>query len=310
MIMNQLYLMVGLPGSGKSTTAKALQASTGAVYINTDEIRTKMYGDPNILGGEEVFNAMIKEARRALSEKKSVILDATFLTARRRRGILSNLGREGKMANRVCIMMCTPIEECILRDSKRSRSVGKAVIDRMVRTFEMPYYHEGWDEIRLAYDVECHYPYPHEYADREKGYDQHNSHHSLTLDEHLKQAFLYAINSDFPYEVKQAAMWHDCGKPDTQYIDELDGEAHYYNHEHIGAYQFLASAASKYLDDIKRGYDVIKIAMLITSHMVPYHFKHDQCPYDALMAWGDKKGFRKADTDMIWKLHQCDVAAH
>lgn len=309
MITNKLYMMVGLPGSGKSTTAKALAASVGAVYISTDDIRTSMYGDPNTLGGEEIFNVMVRDARRALAEKKDVILDATFMTSKRRRGILSNLGKEAKQAHRVCIVMCTPIEDCVSRDAKRSRSVGREVIERMVRTFTMPYYNEGWDEIRLAYDVECNYVPSEEYAARERGYDQGNSHHTLTLDGHHKEAVLYAINHNFPNAVKQAAMWHDCGKPDTRFVTD-DGEAHYYNHENIGAYHVLTSAMAKYLDGLHSGYLTIKIAMLISYHMVPYRFKNEECPHDALIAWCIKKGFNTTDAEDLWRLHQCDVAAH
>jgi predicted kinase len=43
--MATLHLMVGLPGSGKTTRARALAASTGAIRLTPDDWHTALYGN-------------------------------------------------------------------------------------------------------------------------------------------------------------------------------------------------------------------------------------------------------------------------
>ena len=46
--MQNFFMMVGLPGSGKSTFARnVLSASPGAVVHSSDEIRRELLGDKN-----------------------------------------------------------------------------------------------------------------------------------------------------------------------------------------------------------------------------------------------------------------------
>jgi tRNA nucleotidyltransferase (CCA-adding enzyme) len=64
------------------------------------------------------------------------------------------------------------------------------------------------------------------------GYNQHNPHHHLSLDEHMFQTVQYAHNASL--ETKLAALLHDIGKPVTQSFGQ-DGIAHYSMHELRGA---------------------------------------------------------------------------
>lgn len=77
--MNVLYVLQGVPGSGKSTVAKHLQAATGAVICSTDDYFTGADGvyrfDPTKLG--EAHQANQEKASRLLREGKSVIVDNT-----------------------------------------------------------------------------------------------------------------------------------------------------------------------------------------------------------------------------------------
>ena len=45
--MPTLTLMIGCPGSGKSTIAKKMAQNTGAVIVSTDAIRGELFGDEN-----------------------------------------------------------------------------------------------------------------------------------------------------------------------------------------------------------------------------------------------------------------------
>ncbi len=76
----RLVIIGGLPGTGKSTLAKALGAETGAVVLRTDEIRRGMpdedrYGHNAIDG---TYVEMLNEAESLLSRGEQVILDASW----------------------------------------------------------------------------------------------------------------------------------------------------------------------------------------------------------------------------------------
>ena len=43
--MNKLYMMIGLPASGKSTIAKELSKSEEAIVVSSDEIRKELNKD-------------------------------------------------------------------------------------------------------------------------------------------------------------------------------------------------------------------------------------------------------------------------
>ncbi len=77
--MQTLYVMQGIPGSGKSTVAKQIQAATGAVICSTDDYFTGADGvyrfDPTKLA--EYHKANQDKAKEALEAGKSVIVDNT-----------------------------------------------------------------------------------------------------------------------------------------------------------------------------------------------------------------------------------------
>lgn len=58
-------------------------------------------------------------------------------------------------------------------------------------------------------------------------FDQKNSHHYLTVDEHIKKVVSLC---DEDLELRIAALLHDIGKPQTFTLDS-EGKGHFYNHE-------------------------------------------------------------------------------
>lgn len=58
-------------------------------------------------------------------------------------------------------------------------------------------------------------------------FDQKNSHHYLTVDEHIKKVVSLC---DQDLELRMAALLHDIGKPQTFTLDS-EGKGHFYNHE-------------------------------------------------------------------------------
>jgi predicted kinase len=75
-----LYMMVGYPGSGKTTTSRIIHGSTGAVHIWADHERGKMFARPTHSKAEsrQLYDALNKRVEELLVEGKSVIFDTNF----------------------------------------------------------------------------------------------------------------------------------------------------------------------------------------------------------------------------------------
>ena len=303
--MVTLYELVGLPASGKSTYAKLLAEEVDGIVVSSDGIRAEWYGSEEVQGDpSKIFREVELRCKNALGAGRSVIMDATNMNARKRINFLCQMPK----CRKVCIVMAVPFDVCIARDEKRSRSVGPAVIEKMRKSFQMPYYNEGWDHIEVFYPKDCEMIDSNYHYDMEVKFDQRNSHHSLTVGDHEEKAGYIATNKKYDSAVQTAAAYHDCGKIWCQCFKEGDPEAHYYGHEGVSAYQYLTmdTAEMMYLFNPKR---VIEIAALITWHMTPYQFAKSDYPKQDYTLWVKSKGFDDEFIEHLWQLHECDISA-
>lgn len=80
-----LYVVCGVPGSGKSTAASYLSEQTGAAVLRTDVVRKQIVEEPAYTAEEHerTYDALFDRARDTIREQ-SVVLDATFCRRSRR----------------------------------------------------------------------------------------------------------------------------------------------------------------------------------------------------------------------------------
>ncbi len=77
--MATLYLMVGLPGAGKTTRARELAAEHGAVWLSPDVWMIPLYGASDPDGKRDVLEGrLVSVALQALRLGTSVVLDFGF----------------------------------------------------------------------------------------------------------------------------------------------------------------------------------------------------------------------------------------
>ncbi len=127
----RLVLMVGIPGSGKSTVADGIEKQGGYIRLSYDAIRLALYGDASDHGGEgEVGKKFREELRAALTSGKSVLVDNTnFLTDMRTHII--DIARQCGVSDVHLVVMKVPLPLCLERNRARSRVVPTRQVRQM-----------------------------------------------------------------------------------------------------------------------------------------------------------------------------------
>lgn len=300
-------MMVGLPGSGKSTYAQTI----GANIHSSDAIREEILGDVyDQKHNNDVFTELHKRVKDDLRNGNDAIYDATNITSKYRIAFLKELNNIN--CYKTCVLMATSYEDCKNRISLRDRHVPVHVLDYMYKNFCPPNYYEGWDEIRvIVTESDSTKNYTNEKLyDPINGidnFDQGNDHHKLTLGEHCRKAAKY-VRDHYPQDtlLYDAAILHDEGKQFTKSKyngkGKFDGNYHYYQHHCVGAYNsifYLYNAG--YPKD-----DILYISSLIYYHMHPY------------LQWKDSEKKREYFKILLGEnmfldiihLHEGDVYAH
>ena len=148
-----LYIMVGMPGSGKSHIANYLAKMLNCEIVSSDDKRAEWYGNAEDQShNKELFARIDKLVSNLLAEGKSVILDATNISRKSRRRFLL----KGKQHNieTVAIVVHTPIEIAKVRNFQRDRKVPESVIERQYQNFQMPTKEEGFDSVFVIDNVQ------------------------------------------------------------------------------------------------------------------------------------------------------------
>ena len=298
----ELILLCGIPGAGKTHFAQKLLQDAcymgKTVHLSSDAIRAELWGNEAIQDdNNQVFNLMRTRAIEALSNGQNVIYDSTAMSRKDRAPIIAACPKFAKIR---CYIVWAPIEVCIERDATRERTVGKEVIDRMLKRFQAPFFDEGFDDIYVHCSVDNFdtQKYLQDIIDAMK-IPHDNPHHTLDIFEHCAKAARYIEEREGPYTaVWAASILHDAGKPYVKAFVNSKGEpceqAHFYQHQCIGAWQFYGTQQM-----LNMSYsDFLKAAWLISVHMDPYlNTKY----YYNLPA------YLKSEVDL---LHEADAAAH
>lgn len=157
--MPKLTVLVGLPGSGKSSSIP--EDFDGFIY-STDryieqcaKINNWSYNTAYQEFIEPATKTMNEQVEIAIRQKADVIWDQTNMSAKKRRGILS---RFPKAYRKICICRVPPRDEeewaelnqrIIHRAQINGKFIPPSVIERMADSYVEPTLEEGFDEVHL-----------------------------------------------------------------------------------------------------------------------------------------------------------------
>jgi predicted kinase len=299
-MMNKFYMLIGVPGVGKTRVAAEYAEKYDAIIVSSDAIRGDLYGDESVQGDPaKVFRIVHENVKHYLRKGCNVIMDATNINSKKRTAFLREIDKVCPDCEKIAVVVVADRDVCVSRDLLRERTVGEAVIDKMIANFQPPFYYEGWDAIHYhntgkPIDLK-------DLMEQTYKFDQCNHHHTYTLGRHMLNAADYMED----YVDYIAAGYHDIGKLYCQTFDD-EGEAHYYNHHHIGSYVWLCSDLCYDWMRNDRCYSAWWVAQLICWHMTPY-----QCmSKEGFIQWATRRGMPEDLIDSIWKLHEADMEAH
>lgn len=313
----KFYMCVGIPGAGKSTWLEQHKEELNFIIHSSDSIREELGNVNDQSQNELVFKILHKRIKEDLLNGKNVAYDATSLNRKRRINFISNELRDIP-CEKICVLFATPVDVCKRNNANRERKVPEAVIEKMIRNFEVPCVQEGWNKVQIVWwdwqSEGMKFDF-HEDVEKWRSISHDNPHHSLSIGDHMIKAWEYSWKNLYSCSdsllLDLSAHMHDCGKIRTKAFINSKGEpcdsAHYYEHHNVSAYESLFYLKDLFTEDIKlNDEEILYVSLLINMHMRPF------------LAYKDSDKSRERDRRLFGDdfmkdldfLHECDLAAH
>jgi predicted kinase len=144
------WILIGIPGSGKTTFASQLQRShSRSLIICPDQIRNRLYGCSSIQGNwHEIWQQIEIEFKQANTLQHSVIYDATNCHRPDREAAIA-LAKSSGFEQISGLWLKVPLWICLMRNQRRDRQVPEEVVISMDRAIQdsPPQLQEGFSAL-------------------------------------------------------------------------------------------------------------------------------------------------------------------
>ena len=166
--MNNLYILCGIPGCGKSTWVQKKMSENALsnigtqkwAYISRDEVRFSMIKaeDDYFSKEKQVFQEFVNRICDYLGDTwtENVIADATHLNEISRDKLINTIRRKcpHEPLNITMVYFDVPLEVCKFRNNKRSGRalVPEHVLEKMYAQLEFPKLRKGLECIEIVRD--------------------------------------------------------------------------------------------------------------------------------------------------------------
>lgn len=286
----KLYVLVGLPGAGKTTWAREYaKDKPNTTVVNLDQIREEWYGDESAQGySDRVFGEGCRRMKESFSKNEDVIFDSTNLTRRNRELLLDEVDLDE--VDCYCIIFPQTFETLIRRNKQRARCVPEGVIKGWMCKFETPLITEGFKEIKIML--------PEETIDLFGSIEEYRFlYSSLSVEGYLYTAYGYYPTTERDYlKLKFAMMFYKVGKNFTETYSEELGCNTYYHYENYGAYLMLLQKWELFSAE-----DILDISAMVCYHTFPIFAQSEY----AKRKWRRRLGQKTYDNIMtIYKYNK------
>ena len=140
-----VYILIGLPGAGKTTYAETKLGD--ALSIGTDMIRKEYFGkEMTPRGYVRVRRELVRRVAKTAASGIDVAVDCTNLTKKRRKRLLAALPDD---CTAIAVWINTPLKMALTNNASRTRHVPVLGIISLSLFLQRPEMTEGFSEIRI-----------------------------------------------------------------------------------------------------------------------------------------------------------------
>lgn len=138
----KVFVLCGIPASGKTTLAKQLAQQHHAIVHSIDDIPDS-WNNPDLDG--TIRRKWMDNIKNDLRNGSSVVCDCIALTSMSRKWVLENVSAFD--CEKILMVKVVPLDVCLQRNRGRKIRVPDFVIEQAARKIEAPTADECWDEI-------------------------------------------------------------------------------------------------------------------------------------------------------------------